>query len=153
MEILRSKYKMGKFATGGGRFVGKEIEKHKDGSFLLHQKFYTQDKLSSIPLSKERKRQRYSKCNDKEISELRTLLGGLSWVAKETRPDVSGRVAMLQQCMPTPSVLHMIEGNQILEELQKDPTRPESLSDRFPFNISESVFLALPTDLPLKAVI
>ena len=42
-------------------------------------------------------------------------------MAKETRPDVAGRVAMLQQCMPYPSVHHLIEGNQILDELRKDP--------------------------------
>ena len=70
MEILRSRYKMGKFATGGGRFVGKEIEKNQDGSFLLHQQFYTQDKMEAITISRERKRHRYSKCDDKEISEL-----------------------------------------------------------------------------------
>lgn len=94
MEILRSRYKMGKFATGGGRFVGKEIEKNQDGSFLLHQQFYTQDKMEAITISRERKRHRYSKCDDKEISELRTLLGGLSWVAKETRPDVAAMHAL-----------------------------------------------------------
>ena len=121
MEILRSKYKMGKFATGGGRFVGKEIAKSPDGCFLLHQQFYILDKMEPIPMTKERKRQRYSKCEPSEVAELRTLLGGLSWVAKETRPDVAGRVALLQQCMPTPSVYHLIEGHQILEELRKDP--------------------------------
>lgn len=33
MNRLQSNYKMGKFATGGGRFSGKDIQKNEDGSF------------------------------------------------------------------------------------------------------------------------
>ena len=38
-----------------------------------------------------------------EVGQLRTLLGALSWVAKETRPDIAGKVAMLQQSRPSPA--------------------------------------------------
>jgi len=36
MNRLQSNYKMGKFATGGGRFSGKDIQKNEDGSFTMH---------------------------------------------------------------------------------------------------------------------
>ena len=143
MEILRSKYKMGKFATGGGRFVGKEIAKNPDGSFLLHQQFYILDKMEPIPMTKERKRQRYSKCEPSEVAELRTLLGGLSWVAKETRPDVAGRVALLYS-----NVCQLRRFTTLLKEIRswKNFARTPwqaSLSDPYRSNTFESEWLRM----------
>lgn len=50
---------------------------------------------------------------------MRGIIGGLSWVAKETRPDIAGRVALLQQCMPEPQIFHILEANSILKDLKK----------------------------------
>lgn len=121
MDWLRSQYKMGKFTTGDGKFTGKTITQQSDGSILIHQKNYVEDKVNVIPIEKARKRQRYSYCTPQEISQLRTLLGALSWVSKETRPDISGRVALLQQTMPQPMVKDLVEANGIAEELKKRP--------------------------------
>eukprot|EP00435_Cladocopium_sp_Y103_P075376 s90_g57.t1 len=122
MEWLRNQYKMGKYTTGGGKFTGKMIEPAADGSIMVHQQPYTEEKVHTIPLERSRKRMRYSKCNPQEINQLRTLLGSLSWVAKETRPDVAGRVALLQQAMPTPMIKDIVEANQVAEELKKTST-------------------------------
>lgn len=67
------------------------------------------------------KRTEESRDTPAEINQLRTLLGSLSWVAKETRPDVAGRVALLQQVMPTPMIKDLIDANQITDELKKNP--------------------------------
>ena len=121
MNQLQSRYKMGKYATGGGRFAGKDILKNEDGSFVLHQQFYIEEKITSVPITRERSRKRYSRCTPEEITALRGIIGGLSWVAKETRPDIAGRVALLQQCMPEPQIFHILEANQILRDLKKNP--------------------------------
>eukprot|EP00435_Cladocopium_sp_Y103_P049590 s3051_g15.t1 len=115
MEWLNKNYKLGKFSTGDGRFVGKEIKCQKDGSFLVHQPLFAQ-KIQSIPIEKNRKKQRYSYCTPEEISQLRGLLGSLAWLAKETRPDLAGRVAILQQSMPIPFVQDLIEANVLAKE-------------------------------------
>ena len=121
MEALRSKYKMGKFATGGGKFAGKQIEVLDDGKFLVHQQSYVEENMQLVPMTRDRKRRRYSKCTDAEITSLRRAIGELSWLAKETRPDIAGRVALLQQCMPEPLVHHMIEANLIIQEVKRTP--------------------------------
>ena len=121
MEWLRSQYKMGKYTTGNGKFTGKTIEQQPSGAILLHQKTYIEEKVNMIPMKRERKRQRYSTCSATEVNQLRTLLGALAWVAKETRPDVAGRVALLQQSMPLPMIKDIIEANAVAEELKKDP--------------------------------
>ena len=115
MEWLNKNYKLGKFTSGDGRFVGKEIKCRMDGSFLVHQPLFSQ-KIEPIPIEKGRKRERYSFCTPKEITQLRGLLGSLAWLAKETRPDLAGRVAILQQSMPTPFVQDMVEANVLAKE-------------------------------------
>ena len=115
MRWLNENYKLGKFSTGDGRFVGKEIRCRPDGSFLLHQPLFAK-KIQSVKISKDRKKEKYSFCTEEEISSLRGLLGSLSWLAKETRPDLAGRVAILQQSMPRPYIQDLIEANSLAKE-------------------------------------
>jgi len=121
MEWLKQQYRMGKYTTGSGKFTGKMVEPADDGSILIHQKHYIEEKINVIKIDKARKRQRYSQCTPVEINQLRTLLGGLSWVAKETRPDIAGKVAILQQTMPNPMIKDIVEANQVAEELKRKP--------------------------------
>ena len=121
MEWLRSQYRMGKYTQGSGKFTGKMVEQEKDGSILLHQKPYIEDKINLIPVTRARKRQRYSYCTNEEVNQMRTLIGGLAWVAKETRPDISGRVALLQQTMPHPMIKDLVDSNSLAEELRRHP--------------------------------
>eukprot|EP00435_Cladocopium_sp_Y103_P030882 s671_g7.t1 len=118
MQWLNENYKLGKFSSGNGRFVGKEIQCRPDGSFLIHQPLYTH-KIDQIKLDASRKSQKYAFCNETEISQLRGLLGGLSWLAKETRPDLAGRVAILHQSMPRPYIQDIIEANALAREAAK----------------------------------
>ena len=81
---------------------------------------YTQDKIQVIPLSRSRRSEKLSYCTDDEIHLLRGLLGSLSWLAKESRPDLSGRVALLQQSMPRPYVQDLLEANALAREALED---------------------------------
>lgn len=111
-----------KYTTGNGKFTGKNIVQNKDGSNSVHQEHYIKNHIPKIEVSRSRTTQKFSLCNEEEIAALRGLIGGLiSWVAKESRPDIAGRVALLQQTMPHPYVRDLLEGNQILADLQKEP--------------------------------
>eukprot|EP00435_Cladocopium_sp_Y103_P056623 s299_g19.t1 len=116
MEEIRSRYKLGKFTWGSGRFVGKEISQQSDGSILLDQKFYTEARVQPIPLSRDRKRRKFSVCNPDEIEQLRALVGVLSWLSKETRCDLAGKTALLQQSFPKPLVRDLLAANQLAKE-------------------------------------
>ena len=123
MEWLRSKYKMGKFQFDQGKFTGKTVSMQLDGSISFTQEGYP-DQIPLVPLTPSRKKQRYSFCTADEISGLRATLGGLSWISKETRPDLSGRVALLQQCFPKPRVLalDLVEANALVSEARAHAT-------------------------------
>ena len=116
MKWIQQHYKLGKFAKGDGRFVGKEIKCLPDGYIKVHQNMYVKEKIKTMDIPKERKTQKYNLCTDQEVSALRALLGSLAWLAKETRPDLMGRVCILQQCMPKPYVRDMIEANALAQE-------------------------------------
>ena len=116
MEIIRSRYKLGKFTWQSGRFVGKDIHQREDGSIQLDQQFYTESKVTVIPLSRDRKRRKFSVCNPDEVEQLRALVGTLSWLSKETRCDLAGKTALLQQAFPKPLVRDIITANQLAKE-------------------------------------
>lgn len=122
MNSIQSKYRLGKFAKGDGRFAGKEV-KHDPASGVIRlcQPLYTSEKVKLLVLTKERRQEKMSYCTEVEITALRGLLGSLAWLAKETRPDLCGRVALLQQCMPRPFVQDMLDANSVAKEAIRDP--------------------------------
>ena len=121
MKKIQDRYKLGKYQFDQGRFTGKNFTKDKDGSITVNQEHYTREKLITIPIEKNRKKQRYSHCSEGEISQLRASVGALSWLAKESRPDLAGKVALLQQSFPKPRVRDLLEANNITTEAQKTP--------------------------------
>ena len=116
---IAQEYKLGKNQSEHGRFTGKDIKLQEDGSILIEQAFYVADKVKVIKLARARRQQRYSKCNPSEVEHLRSQLGALAWLAKETRCDLAGRVALLQQSFPHPRIADILEGNKIAEEAHR----------------------------------
>ena len=101
--------------------MGKSFTPLEDGSLRIDQEFYTTARVQEIHLSRDRKRQRYSVCSPVEIEQLRALLGVLSWIAKETRADIAGKVALIQQALPRPMIKDVIAANNIAKELLQEP--------------------------------
>lgn len=106
-----------------------------DGNILVNQAQYTKEKLIDIQIDKHLKRQKYSFCSEKEISELRPSVGALSWLSKESRPDLTGRAAFLQQNFPRPSVRELIEANSITQEAKKNPESGIKIMPILPQNL------------------
>lgn len=55
----------------------------------------------------------------RDISIENQRIGALAWLAKETRPDIAGRVAILQQSFPKPRVSDLLEANAITKEAKE----------------------------------
>ena len=122
MDQIKTKYKLGKFQYGSGNFTGKMFTQQEDSSIIVNQENYIQEKLLEINLEKQRKKKRYTFCDEKEITQLRASVGALAWLAKESRPDIAGRVALLQQVFPKPCIKDIIEANSITQEARKHPS-------------------------------
>ena len=122
MEKIQTRYKLGKYQFDSGKFTGKFFQQNQDFSITINQENYVNEKLFEIPLEKTRKTKRYSFCTEKEISQMRASIGALSWIAKESRPDLAGRVALVQQTLPKPRIKDILEANSITQEARKHPT-------------------------------
>lgn len=120
METLRKRYTLGKYTWGHGRFVGKDFTPAPDSSIRIDQEFYVKARVQEIQVNKERKRRKYSQCTPLKIEQLRTL-GTLAWVAKETRADLAGKVALVQQAFPRPMIRDIIMANTIAKEALASP--------------------------------
>ena len=121
METLRKRYTLGKYTWGQGRFVGKDFTPLSDGSIRIDQEFYVKARVQEIQIAKDRKRRKYSQCTPLEVELLRTLLGTLAWVAKETRADLAGKVALVQQFFPRPLIRDLLMANLIPKQALTKP--------------------------------
>ena len=55
-------------------------------------------------------------CNEGEVSQLRSIIGAMSWVARQCKPELLYRVSRLQTVMNHAKVLRLKEANKILED-------------------------------------
>ena len=44
------------------------------------------------------------------------MFGALAWLSRGTRPDLAGRVALVQQCFPNPTLEDAINTNKIVDD-------------------------------------
>ena len=58
--------------------------------------------------------------SDLEVSNLRTLVGKLSWAVRQGRPDVLFSVSLLQQSLKSPTVKELRLANVAVRSLQRD---------------------------------
>ena len=115
MMKLKAKYKFGKWEYTKGRFCGKDLEQQSDCSITISQEYYSQ-LYCKQPIHIPRGSSGEEACNPEQIQILRTKLGILSWLCKETRVDLAGAVALLMQCMPQPKISDLKRCNQILRD-------------------------------------
>ena len=134
MQQIHDQYKFGKWEFNQGRFCGKDLRQDKDHSIFVSQQYYTEQKCKErIHIPKGN--QNDDLCDQTQIQRLREKVGTLSWLAKETRVDLAGSVALLMQAFPCPKISDLKTCNKILKEafLYKDlririrPISPEQL--------------------------
>ena len=84
---IQEKFKVGKHMEGNFKYVGFDIIQTEEG-IISEQNNYI-NSIQPIPISPKRKSEKYAELNQEEISELRAVIGQLSWVATSTIPDIS----------------------------------------------------------------
>ena len=99
-------------------FVQCGVRIRREGNdFVLSQEQYI-DGISEIPLSSSRKRDRKATTSDREKTQLRALLGSLSWLAQQTAPHVSADVGLLLSEVGSSTVDTIIRSNILLSHVK-----------------------------------
>ena len=110
---LRNRFTIGKLEEGSGRFLGRDIHQQEDYSIWVDQVDYI-EKIKTIDLSKERRREKGEPLTDEERSLLRAKAGELNWIQTVSRPDLAGCVSLLQMSFGQPTISSILEANRLI---------------------------------------
>eukprot|EP00435_Cladocopium_sp_Y103_P059364 s526_g21.t1 len=98
-----------------GRFVqcGVLVEEQPDGSYHLSQPDYL-DKISEINVSSSRRKDRKSPTTEHEKTQLRAVLGALSWHSQQVSPHTSAEVGLMLSEVCNSTVETIFQVNKML---------------------------------------
>ena len=74
MEKLKGKYPFKHWKKNAGEFLGRTVEKRENGEIWIGQQEYC-EKLQTIEISRERKRERHENLTENEKSKMRGVAG------------------------------------------------------------------------------
>ena len=99
------------------QYLGLKINQSTD-KIVIDQNNYAQS-LCGILVSKERSTQKHLPLGVEEKKKLRTLIGQLSWVGTQTRPDILFECSELASSLKDAKVEHLVKANKLLKRLQQ----------------------------------
>ena len=67
-------------------------------------------------LSRDRQSNKKEFCTKEESFQFRQLVGKLSWLASQSRPDITFGVCMLSSTMKNPKIENVFAANKLLEK-------------------------------------
>lgn len=117
LQPLRNRYPFKHWKKGSGMFLGKRLRQEADFSIICDQEEYG-NKVSTIPISKERRKSKDSAVTEQERKRLRGVIGAANWLMGNTRPDISVMNAFLQQRIQRATVSDLIEANKLVAKIR-----------------------------------
>ena len=118
IEPISRKYKVGKRLAENFRYVGLNMNQHKDGTISIDQNDYASE-LEEIHLQKGRKLEKKSPLNEDEAKSLISLAGQINWLSTQTRPDLSYDALELNMCKKQPTVENIVRANKAVRQAQQ----------------------------------
>ena len=118
---LKKYFTFGHLEVGKEKFCSREVVQAADVSMRVGQPACIKS-LDFVPLGKMRKEQS-GDANETEKVALRSVPGALGYLARESRPDLSGPVSILQSRFNRAQVSDIQETNRVVR-LAKAPTDP-----------------------------
>ncbi|CAE7327317.1 RE1, partial [Symbiodinium microadriaticum] len=111
LNKIRLQFKWGDWEQD--RFVqcGVQVERTAEG-FSLSQPQYLEG-IKEIPLSSSRRKDREASTTEREKTQLRALLGAISWHAQQVGPHLSAEVSLLLSDTTESTVDTIIKANQL----------------------------------------
>ena len=95
-------------------FCGSKFVENKDNKETMITQTEFATKTTKVPVSPARKKMRDDFADKAEIRAFRGVSASISWLAGQTRPDVSCQVSQLQQTLPQPTVAQVCGSNFVV---------------------------------------
>eukprot|EP00435_Cladocopium_sp_Y103_P024799 s621_g6.t1 len=120
MAAIQAKFSWGQWENTPFVQCGVKVHQREDYGFDLSQQEFV-DSLKPIFLSKDRDRMRSDSTTDHEKTQLRAVLGSLSWLCGQTDFVHSADVGFLISTVPHSTVQDVVRANQLIHEVKRDP--------------------------------
>ena len=121
ISIIRSKLNVGKEDDQVFKYLGIELRSDNDQILHLHQNQYA-DNISFIQVDKVRSLQKDTSLTESERKILRSKIGQMLWMARQSRPDICFDVTSLAGRVKTATVNELLEANKIIKRIKADKT-------------------------------
>ncbi|CAE7317363.1 RE1 [Symbiodinium sp. CCMP2456] len=112
LQAIRTRFKWGDWEDNTFVQCGVQVTRVTEG-FELSQPHYLEG-LHEISLSSSRRKDKTAELTEREKSQGRTLLGGLSWHAQQVAPHVSAEVGLLLSELSKGTVNTLLRANLLL---------------------------------------
>ena len=129
IQQIKERFKWGDWDKNDFVQCGVRVQKTEEG-FELSQPHYVED-IPEIPVSSNRRRDQNSSTTGWEKTQLRALLGALSWHGQQVAPHVSAEVGLLLSETNTSNVGTLLRANALLQRT-KDRREHKMLIHSFP---------------------
>ena len=107
---LATRFPIEEWETGNFDFIGSHIEALPDG-IKISQSSYVTNRLFQIEIDSHVGDEEAA--SPEQVADNRSLIGALSWLASQTRPDLACGASMAQQLQSAPSVGDLRFTNQL----------------------------------------
>ena len=114
LRAIREKFKWGDWSSKKFTQCGVLVEQTAEG-FELSQPSYL-DNLHEIGVNASRRKDRSSPTTERERSQLRALLGGISWHAQQVAPYLAAEVGLLLTEVSRSTVETIVKANILLAQ-------------------------------------
>ena len=106
----------------GVTYCGKEIKysSQPEPHISLSQHGFVEGRLDSIQISKERAKQSDERATSDELTDYRSAVGSLQWLATQSRPDIAFEVNQMQKRVKDLRVHDLIRANKCIREVKAD---------------------------------
>ena len=112
IEDIRRTFKISSESSSAFTYIGLELTHDQSGIYLSQDCYISE--LEEIPIEQSRKSQPNMSLNDAERQALRSLIGKLSWLSTQTRPDISFAVSQLSSNFNKATMKHVNQANKIV---------------------------------------
>ena len=112
LQAIKERFKWSDWEEGKFTQCGVVVQQSSEG-FELSQPTYL-EKLHEISVNASRRKDRSQPTTDKEKSQLRALLGGISWHAQQVAPYLAAAVSLLLTEVTRSTVETIIQSNILL---------------------------------------
>ena len=100
------------------QYVGCDYEK-KNGSLYVHQRSYVERRLEDFKIARGRLQGPPETTREENIDNMSSI-GGISWLAAQTRPDLACRCSMLQKRQKDPRLADLQKTAGAIREAKSD---------------------------------